>query len=46
MSESNIRYRRDVAIQALIKARRAKRRSRHLLEQVQTYVTMLREVRT
>lgn len=45
MTQQNIRYRRDVAIQQLLKARKGKRRSRHLVEVVQTYVTLLREVR-
>lgn len=45
MTQQNIRYRRDVAIQAYLKARKSKRRSRHLLEPVQTYVAMLRDAR-
>lgn len=44
-SLANLRYKRDVAIAALIRARRAKRKSRPLLEQVLTYVAQLRGVR-
>jgi hypothetical protein len=46
MTQENIRYRRDVAIQAYLKARKGKRRSRHLLQPVQVYVSMLREARS
>lgn len=43
-SVSNLRYRRDVAIQALIKARRKKRKSSHLLAAVLVSVATLRQV--
>lgn len=40
----NLKYRRDVAIQALIKARRSHKKRSHLQQQVLAYVEALRVV--